>query len=108
VEAEFEAEALEEIAGPAGVAGGAPADADGVFALRFEIEEGVERGHAVYLGQGDVCPFRDVFEGLGRKVFMRVPLLQLLEDAEEGARAAGVFGNGAVGKGLIVRLEGDR
>jgi len=44
---EFEAHALQQIAGTAGVAGGAATDADGVVPLGLEIKQSVESGDAV-------------------------------------------------------------
>src|SRR5271157_1342938 len=48
---QFQLQALQQVARAARVAGGSAADADGVIALRLEIEQGIECGHAKNLRQ---------------------------------------------------------
>ena len=44
---EFQARSLQQVARTARVARGAAADADGVLALRLQVEQRIERGNAV-------------------------------------------------------------
>src|SRR5271165_1011908 len=50
-QAEFQAQALEEIARAARVARRAATNANGVVALRLEVEQGVEGGNAIHAGK---------------------------------------------------------
>ena len=77
-----------EAARSARVAGRAPADADGVVALRLKIEQRVEGRHAEYLRHRKIDFGGDVAQFIGAEVFAGVVLLHRFEDAEQGARAA--------------------
>jgi hypothetical protein len=105
-EAELEADALEEALGAAGMAGGTAADADGVVALRFEVEEGVEGGDGVDAGGGDAGAIGEVLEGLEGEVLVGLALLEFFENGEEHAGAALVFGDEGVEELLILAREG--
>ena len=84
-QAEFQAEALQQVARAARVAGRAAADADGVFALRLQVEERVEGDHAVDLRERDIGFFGDVFQDFGGKIFVRMMFLDAFQDAEQRA-----------------------
>jgi len=80
-EPQFMAQALQQAARSARMAGRAPADADAVFALRFQVEQREESDHAVYLRQGDIGLFGYVFEDFGGKIFMRMMFLDGFQDS---------------------------
>ena len=103
LEAELELHALEQRPGAARVAGGAAADGHGVRPLRLEVEERVERRHAVDLRLGSARARRDVLEHLHRQVLVAVLLLQLLEDAEQRAGSAGLLADDPVDQVPVLR-----
>ena len=100
-QAQFQAQALQQVARAARVAGGAAADADGVVALRLQVEQRVEGDHAIDLGQRDIGLFGDVLQDFRRQVFIRMMFLDALQDSEERSGAAGMGGDGAVGKAFL-------
>ena len=100
---QFQAQALQQVARSARVAGGAAADADGVIALRLQVEQRVEGDHAVDLRQRDIGFLGDVFQDLRRKVFVRMMFLDALQDAEQRAGPAFACGDGAVREALLFR-----
>ena len=74
---------LQQVARAARVAGRAAADADGVLALRLQVEQRVERHHAVDLRQRNFGLLGDVFQNFGRKIFVRMVFLDRFQDAEK-------------------------
>ena len=102
---QFQAQALQQVARAARVAGGAAADADGVLALRLQVEQRVEGDHAVDLRQGNIGLLGDVFQDFGGKVFVRMMFLQALQDSEQFSGLAGMRGDGAVRETLLFERE---
>ena len=101
-QAQLQAQPLQQVARAARVAGGAAADADGVVALRLQVEQRVERDHAVDLRQRNVGLLGDVFQDFGGKIFVRMMFLDALQDAEQRSGRAGVCSNHTIRKGLLV------
>ena len=90
------------------MAGRSAADADGVVALRLEIEQRVERGDAVNARQRNVQLAGDVSQRFRRKIFVRIVLLYRFQDAEQFARTASVSGDDLVDERLFGAVEKSR
>src|SRR5208282_3709399 len=95
-QAEFQAQALEEIARAARVARRAAADADGVIALWLEVEQGVKGGNAEDAGKRRLRLHRNVLQRLHGKVFVRVVLLNGFQDTQQCAGALILAGDNLI------------
>src|ERR1039458_10287365 len=101
--AQFQLQALQQAARPARVAGGPAADADSVVALRLEIEQGKECGHAINLRQRNIGLFGDIFEDFQRQVFVRMMFLNFFQDAEQRAGAVLAGGDRLIREFLVAQ-----
>ena len=104
-QAEIEADLGEQVAGAAGVAGGAAADADDVVALRIEIEERVEGGGAVDARRGNAGFVGDVAQRFHGEEFVRVGGLDGFQDSQQRAGAVAMFGDDLIDEQFFVRVE---
>ena len=92
---------LQQVARAAGVAGGAAADADGVAALRLEVEQRVEGDHAVDPRQGGRRFRGDVLKDRRRQIVTRLVLLDFVQDAQQSAGPAGSLGDDRIDECLV-------
>ena len=67
-------------------------------ALRLQVKQGVKRDHAVDLSQRDIRLGRNVFQNAYGQVLLRIPLLGLLQDAQQRAWTAAMFRDHTVHK----------
>ena len=80
------------------VAGRSATNANAVFALGLQVEQRIERGHAVNLCAWDARSFGDVLQALDRQIFLRLVLLNPLQNREQHARLTRIFRNELIEK----------
>jgi hypothetical protein len=104
--AKLQAQALQQGARPAGMAGGPAADADGVIALRLQIEEREKGNDGIELRQRHVGFGSHVFQNFAGEILVGVMLLDALQDAQQSAGASGICRDCAVGEALFFERDG--
>src|SRR5271165_1781121 len=98
---EFEARALQQIAGTTGVAGGTATDADRIVALRLQIKQSIESSDAVNTRKRRLGLGCDIAQRVQRKVLMWDVLLYILQDAEQRAGAVAAAIDDSINERLL-------
>src|SRR5664280_680336 len=93
---QLEPEPLQKVARAARVTRRAAADADGVVALRLQVEEREESDHAIDLRQRNIRLLGNVLQDSGRKVFMWMMFLNSLQDSEQRSGSSRMREDGAI------------
>src|SRR5208283_468357 len=104
-QAEFQAQAREEIARAARVARRAAADADSVVALWLEVEQGIEGGNAIDPGKRRLRFHRNVLQRLHGKILVRVVLLNGFQDTQQCAGALILADDNLINESAFPRVE---
>ena len=94
-----------EVTRSPGVAGGTTAHRDDVATLRRQIEQRVKCNDTVDSGQRDFRLGGDVFDRFARQIFLRIVVLDLLQNGQQTARPADVPGEHLVDE---LTIEGGR
>ena len=104
-QSQVEACALQQVARTARMARRATANADGVLALRLQVEKRIEGGDAVDARKRHFRFGRDVAQRLQGKVFVAVSFLSGFEDAKQRPGASPATGDHFVDENLLCGRE---